>query len=180
MLLENEKILNELNFLFIENSLSLTQKNTLLNERYDKFLDFENKINELNILIPVLDREENEKESYLSEIKKEILNFNEKNEKITEEIEKIHKETQNYELAIPKLKTNFNSLLQDVKELNLRKGKKNLEKFEEMVRLKSQILCVVCKASESGRMKKCVLCSAAVHAKCTKELKFLCFDCKNK
>ena len=84
MLLENEKILNELNFLFIENSLSLTQKNTLLNERYDKFLDFENKINELNILIPVLDREENEKESYLSEIKKEILNFNEKNEKITE------------------------------------------------------------------------------------------------
>ena len=40
------------------------------------------------------------------------------------------------------------------------------------------ILCQICGLPEVGRMKKCMKCEEQVHARCTKELKFVCAKCR--
>lgn len=40
------------------------------------------------------------------------------------------------------------------------------------------VLCQICGLPEVGRMKKCLKCDEQVHARCTKELKFVCANCR--
>ncbi|OMJ74932.1 hypothetical protein SteCoe_26032 [Stentor coeruleus] len=91
-----------------------------------------------------------------------------------ESYEKAFEEKKIYNINFPILEQDNEILIKEVDQLQ-----KRMEIYEEIVRIKKDVRCVVCNGIESGRMKKCIGCGVLAHSKCTNELKFRCIACKD-
>jgi chromosome segregation ATPase len=176
----NKNLQNESDFIATQDSILLSQIETELRSSIIKKSELESSINELNSILPKLSEEESLLENKLLDTNLELLNLESINHSLLKEIDQVKEDINAHELSIPKLLTTYNNVLKEFNEISKRRGINYLEKLEEIVKSKPELICIVCSSSEGGRMKKCLVCSAPVHAKCTRDLKFVCEICKSK
>ena len=85
--------------------------------------EIEEKIKELESIFPMLLEEEKKIEGVINELNLEIDSQTNKNIIVNEEISKIETENKTYEETLPKLANDYNILLQEIENLQIRQGK---------------------------------------------------------
>ena len=85
--------------------------------------ELEEKIKELESIFPMLLEEEKKIEGVINELNLEIDSQTNKNIIVNEEISKIETENKTYEETLPKLANDYNILLQEIENLQIRQGK---------------------------------------------------------
>jgi chromosome segregation ATPase len=75
----------------------------------------------------------------------------------------------------------MNESLNSVEKIEKENEELRMSLFEDGDRheCKDLIICGICSEPEMGRMKSCIKCSVQVHARCTKDLRYVCLKCKN-
>ena len=134
---------------------------------------FQAEIEMMEVENPEIQRTIKEKEGYLCELIRNIKEIEEKSEVIKEQLKKSEAESLGFEESIISLKRNKEQIENEVAALWDCK-RKRLEEMENTKLVK----CGICNKLESGRMKNCIKCHSKAHAKCTTELKYTCYNCK--
>lgn len=168
---------NKFNLISSEEKLEILQKNLV---EYDKEKDFilEKTVSLQKCYIEGRNKLLSYQEKYDS-LEKHYEDKTNKLKNYEESYEKASEEKKLYKLNLPILEQDNEALFIEVEQLQKRMGKIYKEIYEEIVKTKKDVRCVVCSELESGRMKKCIGCGVLAHSKCTNELKFRCIACKD-
>jgi len=178
---ENAKLnneYNEQNFSMIQKTLEFNEAERMLCESNSEIQRLLGEIIMIDSNVSELNTQQSELDLRIQENSHSLEKVNQKNEGLEQEINALSSEIEKYQGSIPKLLKDCEELNKKVASMQNDQGKPYSEKFEEILRYKSEDLCVVCLLPESGRMKKCIICSALVHSKCSKDLRFVCSKCK--
>lgn len=103
----------------------------------------------------------------LNKFEQELSELNRNFENLGVKKSEMENEILEYEKGLEKLKKDCDELKI---EFEAAKGVNECEKMSEK--------CVFCLQPRLGRVKYCIKCQALAHAKCTKEVRFVCDDCK--